>query len=285
MKRILKILLWTTASIVALVVLLMIGFLYKVKNGFPVSYETDTPAITFPAGQTRVLVFSKASGYRHGESIDEGKKVFADLAEKNNWFIYETEEGGVFNADQLPEFDVVIFNNSTGRVLNEEQQKVVEDYVEQGGNLIGIHGSGDNSHHHWPWYEQDFIGARFSHHSLNPQLQETEVILNEQPDSLLAAGLPASWKHTDEWYVFFENPRASGFQVIYSIDGEKINPDGNLLWMRANDFGMGKDHPVAWYRAAGKGSTFYTSIGHNAAAWQQQPFVRMLENAINRVVK
>lgn len=32
------------------------------------------------------------------------------------------EEGGVFNPDQLAKFDVVVFNNSTGRVLNEAQQ-------------------------------------------------------------------------------------------------------------------------------------------------------------------
>ena len=110
-------------------------------------------------------------------------------------------------------------------------------------------------------------------------------MLSEQPDSLLASGLPATWKHTDEWYVFFENPRAKGFHVIYTIDGEKINPDGNILWMRDNNFGMGKDHPVAWYRTTGKGRTFYTSIGHDAGAWKQEPFVRMLENAILSGIK
>ena len=31
------------------------------------------------------------------------------------------------------------------------------------------------------------------------------------------------------------------------------------------NFGMGKDHPVAWYRRLEKGRTFYTSIGHDAS--------------------
>ena len=44
---------------------------------------------------------------------------------------------------------------------------------------------------------------------------------------------------------------------------------------------MGKDHPVAWCHALGKGRTFYTSMGHDATAWKQEPFVRMLENAVN----
>jgi uncharacterized protein len=74
-------------------------FAYKEKNGFPVSYETDIPAINFPTNQTAVLFFSKSTGFRHSGSIDTGKKVFADLAKKNNWFLYSTEKAGVFNGE------------------------------------------------------------------------------------------------------------------------------------------------------------------------------------------
>lgn len=256
------------------------GFVYKVKNGFPVSYETEAPVIDFPADQTKVLLFSKATGFRHGESIEAGISAFNELAKKNNWFLYCTEEGGVFNPEQLAKFDVVIFNNSTGRVLNDEQQKALEGYVEQGGTLLGIHGAGDDSHH-WDWYEENLLGSKFSHHPLDPQLQEAEVVLNEVPDSLIVQGLPVTWKHTDEWYVFFENPGAKGFNILYTIDGDKIIPNGNLLWIKDKNFGMGKDHPVAWYRKTGKGQTFYTSMGHNAEAWKQDAFVHMLENVVS----
>lgn len=285
MKKFIKIILWSVICFILLAGGLLGGFVYKIKNGFPVTYETEVPAITFPTDQKKVLLFSKTTGFRHGESIEAGKKEFAQMARENNWFLYETEEGGAFNRDQLAHFDVVIFNNSTGRVLNQEQQSALENYVAQGGNLIGIHGSGDNSHEHWPWYEQNFIGARFSHHALNPQLQEAEIIMTEQPDSLLTKGLPTMWKHTDEWYVFFENPKEKGFTVLYNINGEKIKPDGNLLWIKDKDFGMGKDHPVAWFRKTGNGLTFYTSIGHNADAWRQPAFVQMLENVINELAK
>jgi uncharacterized protein len=280
-KKFLKVFLWTIASIIVLLVMLLSLFLYKVKNGFPVSYETEVPEIDFPSDQRAVLLFSKATGFRHGESIDAGKRVFEDLATKNNWFLYNTEEGGVFNAEQLSKFDAVIFNNSTGRLLNRDQETVLQEFVENGGSLIGIHGAGDDSHH-WDWYEQNLVGLLFSHHSLNPQFQEAEIVLNAVPDSSMSQNLPMTWTHVDEWYVFFENPRDKGFNIVYSIDGEKINPDGNMLWMRDKNFGMGKDHPVAWYRTTGKGTTFYTSIGHDATAWKQEAFVRMLENAVNR---
>jgi type 1 glutamine amidotransferase len=229
-----------------------------------------------------VLLFSKATGFVHGESIEAGKAVFNELAGKNDWFLYSTDESGVFNMEQLSRFDAVIFNNSTGRVLNDEQQEQLRHYVEQGGTLIGIHGAGDNSHH-WEWYVESLTGAPFSHHSLHPQLQDAVVTLNPEADSAITAGLPSDWTHTEEWYVFTENPGNRGFTIVYSIDGETINPDGNILWISDKNFGMGNEHPVAWYRDIGKGRTLYTSLGHDAGAWGQEGLTRLLENAVNSV--
>lgn len=280
MKKALKIFLWAIVTLIILLGVLMAGFFYKAKNGFPISYETDEPTINFPTDQPAVLLFSKSTGFRHASSIDTAKIVFAELAKRNNWFLYDTEEGGVFNPEQLAKFGVVIFNNSTGPTLNDEQKKNLQEYVENGGSLIGIHGAGDDSHH-WEWYEQNLTGAKFSHHPIKAHLQQTEVMLETVPDSTLLNGLPPIFTHTEEWYVFFESPRANGFNVLYTIDGEKIIPDGNFLWITDKNFGMGKDHPVAWYKTVGKGRTFYTSMGHDQAAWKQQAFIKLMENAVN----
>jgi hypothetical protein len=43
-----------------------------------------------------------------------------------NWFLYGTEEGGIFNPEQPEIFDVVIFGNRTGRLLNDAQQKALK---------------------------------------------------------------------------------------------------------------------------------------------------------------
>lgn len=279
MKKFFKILLW---SILALVILAggAIGlFIYKVKNGFPVSYETDMPNIAFSDNQPAILLFSKTSGYRHGESIDASKPAFADLAKRNGYFVYETESGGVFNKAQLAKFSVVIFNNSTGEVINDEQKKALEEYVKNGGSLIGIHGAGDDSHH-WDWYENNLLGAKFSHHPINPQFQETVLTLQPVTDSILNNQLPLQWGHTDEWYVFFKNPKEKGFKIIYNIDGDRINPSGNILFVKDKNFGMTKEHPVAWYNTIEKGKTFYTSIGHDSRAWKNENFLKLLENAL-----
>jgi uncharacterized protein len=279
MKKIVKIVLMSLLGLVLLTAGLLAGFVYKVKNGFPVSYETEHPQIAFVENQPAILLFSKTTGFRHGESIDASKPVLTQMAQRNGWFLYETEDGGVFNTEQLGRFKAVIFNNSTGRVLNDEQQQALEMYVENGGTLLGIHGAGDDSHH-WDWYLENFIGATFSHHPLSPQLQQAEVRLQAPTDSSLTQGLAPAWTHSDEWYIFFTNPKQKGFEVVYAIDGETILPSGNMLWMTEKNFGMGKDHPVAWYKRIGKGKTFYTSMGHTAAVWQQADFVRLLEAAL-----
>lgn len=279
MKKILKIFAWT---ILVLLILTLVGgglFVYKVKNGFPVTYETDAPDIDIPVDDLNVLLFSKTSGFRNEESIEAGKEIFQQFALDKGWFLYNTESAGVFNPEQLRKFDVVVFNNSTGRVLTDGQRRNLEVYVENGGKLIGIHGAGDDSHN-WDWYTENLLGSTFSHHPLNPQLQEATISLSPYADELLSSNLPASWTHTDEWYVFFDNPQTKGFEILANLDGEKIIPNGNLLWIKDKNFGMGKDHPVAWFKQIGKGKTFYTSMGHDAKAWSQKPFIQMLENAI-----
>jgi type 1 glutamine amidotransferase len=216
--RALKIVLWSVLAIVVLAVAGMMLFAYKITHGFPVSYETEVPAINFPAGKPAVL------------------------------------------------------------------QQALENYVKQGGTWLGIHGAGDNSHQ-WDWYAQNLVGASFSHHPIEKHLQEAAVILNPGPDSAIVQGLPQAWPQTDEWYVFFDNPRSHGAQVVWSIDGGKINPSGNILFVKDKNFGMGKDHPVAWYRSVDKGRAFYTSIGHDAGAWKQAPFIKLLENEVQWAAK
>ena len=281
MKKVFKIIGWSVLTIIILLGTALGLFIYKVKNGFPVSYETEKPTIDFPDNQKAVLVFSKTTGFRHSASIDASKPILKQLAQKNNWFIYETEEGGVFNPEQLAKFSTVIFDNSTGEVINDEQKRALEQYIENGGGLIGIHGAGDDSHH-WDWYEQNLLGAKFSHHALAQQSQTAEIQKDSKADSKVSNGLTISWKHADEWYVFFENPRAKGFNIIYFMDGDKIDTNGSMPLLASDkNFGMGKDHPLAWCKSIGKGKTFYTSLGHNEVAWKNENFVKFIENAIS----
>ncbi len=281
MKKAIRIILWSLLTLIVVLGLLFTGFLYKVKNGLPI-YETEIPKIDFPANQKAVLLFTKSTGFRHAGSIDASKPIIAKLAKKNNWFLYETEDGGVFNMEQLAKFSVVIFDNSTGRLLNDDQKTVFQKYVENGGRFMGIHGAGDNSHL-WPWYIQNLTGSDFSHHAITEgfKTQNTTVNIDNQADSLAITGLPTNFKHADEWYVFFENPRKHGFSIVATINGESVITNGNMGFIgKDKNFGMGKDHTVAWYKTVGKGKSFYTSMGHDETSWKDENFVKLIENGI-----
>lgn len=277
-----KILFYITVSVLLLAVVTSL-YLYKIKHGFPVDFETDEPNIHFPSDRPALLVFSKSTGYRHSESITAAKAAFVQMGSRNDWSVYETEEGGVFNERQLRQFSAVILNNSTGRVLNQRQKQAVEQYVHSGGTLLGIHGAGDFSHSDWPWLEANLIGAAFSHHPMHPPLQSARVRVERHVDSMLTSGLPGYWTSTDEWYIYYSQPK--NMHIIAYIDGEKILPSGNVLYFGNKDFGMGKQHPVAWYRPVDQGRTFYTSMGHTADVWRNPQFLTLLENAVLWSVK
>ena len=68
-----------------------------------------------------VLVFSKTNEYRH-ESISAGKQAIIQLGQKHNFLVDTTEDALVFNEKTLQNYNVVIFLNTTGEILNDAQQ-------------------------------------------------------------------------------------------------------------------------------------------------------------------
>lgn len=280
MRKFLKI---VGISLAALVLVAAIGiglFIYKVRYGFNF-YETTSPELPANLTENGVLIFSKTNGYRHAGAIEASLPVFQQMAEENDWSIFITDNGAVFNPEQLARFSVVVWNNTSGKVLNDEQRQAFRAYLEGGGGFVGIHAAGDNSHQ-WEWYEQEVIGADFSHHPLDPQIQKSMLYLEpDQANHELAEDLPARWEREEEWYVFATNPRDSEASVLYTLDESLINPSGNIGFLVTDkDWGMGDDHPIVWYRTVGRGRAFYSALGHQATAFEEPFHIEMLENAI-----
>jgi uncharacterized protein len=280
MKKFIKVSLITIAGLALLAIVAAGLFAWKVMYGFNF-YDTNPPELP-DLGERAVLVFSKTNAFRHHEAIEASQPVFREMADELGWSQFSTENGAIFNQEQLQKFDVVVFNNVSGKALNPEQREHFRNWLEGGGGYVGIHAAGDFSHQ-WDWYENEVIGARFSHHTMRPQFQEgtLSIEINEQHQQI-THGLPESWVREEEWYVFYNNPRDRSFTILYRLDGEEINPDGSIPLLAPNkDFGMGSDHPVAWYRELEEGRTFYTSMGHQAEAFSEEHFLTMIENAIH----
>ena len=284
MNKFLKFLLYGFLSLLLLGIIGMGAFVYKVKYGFPF-YDSTPPTLSVEMNNFSVLLFSKTNGFPHSEAIASAIPAFEKMAKKNDWSIYTTNNAAIFNPEQLAKFDVVIWSNATGRNLTDEQRMAFKQYMENGGGFLGIHGTGDASHH-WDWYYQTLIGAHFSHHPLSPQIQAANLHLAcDSTSSYPCLGLPTTFKRSDEWYVFYDNPRANGFNVLYTLEEKGVEMSGNIKFLVDDkDFGMGADHPIIWYKCLPNGGrTFYSAMGHTGASFQEPIHLEILEKGIQWV--
>ncbi len=172
------------------------------------------PDIIEPA----VLVFSKTLEWRHNEGIAGADRYFVELSRALGMSVFTTVDSSVFNETDLERFKLVVFNNVTGDVLSKPQQQAFENWLSSGGGWIGIHGSGDGSQADgWPWYQQSLIGPKFVSHPMAPQFQEASLQTLAVGHPVLA-GIPDTWRHTDEWYTFDGTPQMHGLLPLIGLD-------------------------------------------------------------------
>jgi type 1 glutamine amidotransferase len=98
---------------------------------------------------SRILVMSKTAGFRHG-SIEAGVAAIKKLGAAHGFTVDVTEDAAVFVPDRLAAYDVVVFNNTTGDVLDPAQETAFEAYIRNGGGFVGIHAATDTEYE-WAW--------------------------------------------------------------------------------------------------------------------------------------
>jgi type 1 glutamine amidotransferase len=240
-------------------------------------YDADMPALPLPAGHPRLLLFEKINGFKDTPSVEAAHAAFLAMARDNGWGIVTTDKGGAINPATLRRFDAVIWNNISGDVLTLTERAALKGWIEHGGAFIAVHGSAGDPVYWWDWYADTLIGARFAGHPFPKQFQAAKVILDD-PRSPIAAGLPAEWTMTEEWYSFKTNPRASkgGAHVIARLDESSYTPE----FMGKTGLRMGADHPIVWTRCIGRGRMFYSAIGHRPEMYTDPIYRRMLVNAV-----
>jgi len=221
-----------------------------------------------------VLVFSKTSGYRHN-SISSGLKMMSDLAQERNWILTSTENADIFTPEFLKTFDVVVFLNPTQDVLNDQQQKNFESFMDTGKGFVGIHAAAD-CEYDWAWYGQ-LSGAFFKTH---PPAQTATVIFEDtdHPSMVPFKGMN-TYRTFDEWYSFKENPR-SLVHVLARLDETSLNE----ATLKDDKWKMG-DHPLIWCKENGNSRSFYTVFGHTPEAFQDPKVIQHIGCAVDWVAK
>src|SRR5258708_38113124 len=85
-----------------------------------------------------------------------------------------TSNADQFNDDNLMRYRAVVFLNTTGDVLNPEQQNDFERFIQAGGGYVGIHAAADTEYE-WPWYGK-LAGAWFNGHPNEPNVPDAEFV-------------------------------------------------------------------------------------------------------------
>jgi len=216
---------------------------------------------------TRVLVFSKTAGYRH-ESIPAGIEGIRKLGSQHNFLVDTTENADNFNEENLRRYKAVIFLNTTGDVLNPQQQNDFERFIQAGGGYVGIHSATDTEYD-WPWYGK-LAGAWFDNHPSDPNVQDG-VFQVVDKNHLSTDSLPDTWPHRDEFYSF--KNISPDIKVLVKVDEKSYKGGTN-----------GDNHPMAWYQEFDGGRVFYTNMGHTPETFTEPLFVRHLWGGIQYVL-
>ncbi len=212
--------------------------------------------------QFKALLFTKTDGFHH-ESIHEGVAAIRQLANRHHFTVDWHENAAIFNDKALEGYAVIIFLNTTGNILNDEQQAAFEKFIRAGKGFVGIHSASDTEYD-WPWYTK-MVGMMFKIHPQN----QTAYIKVENTNFPGMERFPAKLLWTDEWYEFSAR-KADDLKFLLSVDEKSYNPYAK--WGENEGKGMGNFHPISWYHPYDGGRAFYTALGHIPLTYSDQIF-------------
>ncbi|SEN76531.1 cytochrome c [Mucilaginibacter gossypiicola] len=216
-----------------------------------------------PFDKPRVLVFSKTLGWHHS-CIPFGIAAIQKLGTENGFDVDTTTNSANFNDDNLKKYQAVIFNCTTGNVLNAVEQAAFERYIQAGGGFMGVHSAADTEYD-WPWYGK-LVGAYFSSHPNNSNIRKATIDVTDKSQPA-TANLPTRWERTDEWYNY--KSIYSGIHVLASLDENTYDGGTN-----------GANHPITWYHEFDGGRAFYTGCGHTDESYSDPLFLGQLLGGI-----
>src|ERR671914_1510642 len=243
-----------------------------VLSGAPAASAHDSPAAGPQCDEdtasfaSRVLLFSETAGPR-SDAIPAATAAICEAAGGAGIAVDHTEDSTAFDA-HLADYDAVVFLHTTGDVLADAEQAVLEAYVRDGGGFAAI-GSAAEAELAWPFYGT-LVGSRVGTRSAE-QPATVEVYDPANPST---QGLPSRWTVTDSWYTLPSNPRGN-VHVLAGLDETSYDAGAGA---------MGRDHPISWCRDIDAGRSWYSGLGHEADNYANQDVRRHLLGGVQTAI-
>jgi hypothetical protein len=230
----------------------------------------------------RVLYLTKSSGFEHsvikhdGDKLGLSEQVMTDVVKKMGGTIVVTKDADKINADNLKNFDVVIFcttgdltqpSKDGGAVMGPNGCAEMLAWVKEGHGFIGYHNGSDSFHSPEgsvsPYVEM--LGGEFKTHG--PQFKGTVITVDAGHPAI--ASLPKDWNLQEEWYIN-KNLDTANMHVLALLDLSSVKGKKGF------DAYQIPNYPVIWCKAYGKGRVLYDALGHREETWQSPDFQKVL---------
>ncbi len=215
----------------------------------------------------KLLYLTLSAGFKH-KSVAPSRAIVKEIGEKSGAF--ETtvaEDVTPFTADNLANYDAVMFYTTGELPMSDEQKDAFMNFVRSGHGFVGVHSATD-TFYMWPDY-LDLIGGYFNDHPWHQQVTIDVV----DPASPIVNFLGKSFQINDEIYQMSDF-QAKTSQVLLKLDSSSVVTKDDKV--RPRFYGW----PLAWTRMDGKGRVFYTALGHEDAVWKDPRYQTLLLNGI-----
>ncbi len=234
------------------------------------------------AGAVNVLLLTKSSGFEHSAIARENdepslvERIAAELAEEHEVGLTATKDASLINADNLANYDVVIFYTSGNLLqegsdghppMTEEGKEEFLEWIENGGGFIGIHSASDTFRGGDPDPYIEMLGGEFTWHG--PQFEGTVRVTDADHPAMGA--IPTEWDVWDEWYVH-THLNTDNIRLLAVMEA----PEN----IQENHSEHEQEVPVIWCRSYGDGRVFYNAMGHAHDVWEDEIFQQHLLDTV-----
>lgn len=231
-------------------------------------FGTDAP----DGEPIQVLVLMHSEGFVHGvvrPRESDGGSVVQDTfemldAEHDAFECSYTYDATTITPELLAEYDVLVMY-TTGQLPIEGGDQVISDFVEAGGDLLGLHCATDtyaDTEHFAPLINGCFDGHPWG----SGDTVTIRVPWNEGANPLVSMWAPSTTMPEEIYQFHSHDPEAC--RVLMSLD------------MHETERKSERHIPICWVRTQGEGQVFYSSLGHNQAVWESDAYHVHLLNAL-----
>ena len=229
------------------------------------------------AQQFKALLVVQTAGWQHESTFDAIPALRA-LAERHNFQLDLKQRAMPLTQEQLMGHDVLIMLNTTGDIFNDDEQALIETFIQSGKGWVGVHAAADTEYD-WKWYT-DMVGHLFYIH---PPVKTAMLDVLDRSFPGLGAW-PERKMWTDEYYEYTDGARKPDFNYLLTVDESTY--DINANWGPGKVAkGHGDFHPISWYREYDGGRMFYTNLGHVPAVFRDADFLDHLYGGIYYAAK